>query len=132
MTNPINESGQSLEIRLRDYLIKNKIQHKYQKSGQKEIDFIIEQPDGREYADCTNQNVGGRVEDKIPQKIRKYFRQYKFPKIFIIKGNYKISTEVLITCDEDAKNFGYEYVICSFDEFVSRLDGTYNSNPLGI
>ena len=132
MINPINESGQSLETKLRDYLIKNKISHKYQKSGQMEIDFIIEQPDGKVYADCTNQNVGGSVEEKIPHKIRKYFRQYKFPKVFIIRGDIKISAEVLITCDEDAKNFGYEYVICSFDEFVNRLDSTYNSNSLGI
>ena len=132
MINPINESGQSLETKLRVYLIKNKIPHKYQKSGKKEIDFIIEQPDGKVYADCTNQNVGGSVEEKIPHKIRKYFRQYKFHKVFIIRGNFKISAEVIKTCDELAKHFKYEYVICSFDEFVSRLDGAYNSNPLGI
>ena len=37
-----------------------------------------------------------------------------------------------ITLDEDAATYGYEYTLDTFDEFVSRLDGSYNSNPLGI
>jgi len=132
MRNPINKSGTSLENDLEVYFIENKIQYKKHKSGKKEIDFIIPQPDGVWYVECTNQNSSGSVYEKLPQKQRKYHRLYGFKKVYNVIGEYKIPNEVIITMDEDAKTHGYEYTLDTFDEFVSRLDGSYNYSPLGI
>ena len=132
MGNSINESGTSLEKRLEVYLIENKIQYKKHKSGKHEIDFIIQQPDAPWYVECTNQNSSGSVYEKLPQKQRKYHRLYGFKKVYNVIGEYKIPSEVIITMDEDAETYGYEYTLDTFDEFVSRLDGSYNYSPLGI
>ena len=132
MSNPINESGTSLEERLEAYLIEKNIQYKKQKSGKHEIDFIIQQPDGPWYVECTNQNKGGSVAEKLPHKVRKYYRLLRFKKMYNLIGEFKIPKAVIITLDEDAATYGYEYTLDTFDEFVSRLDGTYNYNPLGI
>tara|TARA_B100000029_G_scaffold453508_1_gene479356 strand:- start:663 stop:1061 length:399 start_codon:yes stop_codon:yes gene_type:complete len=132
MGNSINESGTKLEKKLEVYLIENKIQYKKQKSSKHEIDFIIQQPDAPWYVECTNQNSKGSVAEKIPHKVRKYHRLYGFKKVYNVIGEYKIPNEVIITMDEDAETYGYEYTLDTFDEFVSRLDGSYNYSPLGI
>ena len=82
--NPINESGQRLEEQLESYLIKNDFAFKRAKSGQHEFDFII----GNYYADCTNQNEQGSVDEKIPHKVWKYHQKYKYKDVYIIRGKH--------------------------------------------
>ena len=118
-----NKSGSKLEDKLQRFL--NKIEFTYikEKSGSKMIDFQIETEDGLMYVDCTNQNSGGSVHDKIPQKARKYWRQYGYNKVFIVKGKKKIAKEILKTLKEDYQTYGYETIIYSFDEICNVLEG---------
>jgi hypothetical protein len=137
MSNPINKSGTSLEARLEVYLIENNIQYKKQTPGKHEIDFKIYQPDGVWYVECTNQNVNGSVCEKLPHKQRKYYRLYKKENIlkryYHVVGEFILPKSVIITMDEDAVTYDYDYIIDNgLEKFVSRLDGTYNYNPLGI
>ena len=136
MGNPRNESGTKLEAELEAILIKKNIQYKKQTSGKHEIDFLIYQPDGVWYVECTNQNKSGSVYEKLPHKQRKYYRLYKKENIlkryYHVIGECIIPKSVIITMDEDAATYGYEYTLDKLEKFVSRLDGTYNYSPLGI
>ena len=60
------------------------------KVGKFEIDFQIETQDGTVFADCTNQNVGGSVEEKLPHKLWKYAELYHYHTVFIVTGTHKI------------------------------------------
>ena len=95
-----------------------------------EIDFIIETESGTIYADCTNQNVSGTAEDKLPQKVRKYWRKYGYEEVYIIRGNWIISEEVRKTLEEDRIQYGYKTNIITFEWFCNMLDGKSSTKNL--
>ena len=61
-----NESGCKLEEELKTFLNEKEISFIHQESGKHQIDFII---GNGIHVDCTNQNVEGSVDEKIPHKI---------------------------------------------------------------
>ena len=85
--NPINKSGQELEKEMSLFLDKNNIP--YDGGGSQCIDFKIRTESGIIYLDCTNQNVGGSVMEKLPHKIWKYWNKFKFNEVVITRGREK-------------------------------------------
>ena len=118
-----NKSGTILEEKLELFLKQNNVAYKRQRSGHNEIDFIIHlNEDKTIYADCTNQNVLGSVEEKIPHKVWKYFKKYNYKEVYIIKGKYNISKSVIEHLKEDEKLRGYITQIVSFEEFCAVIN----------
>ena len=89
MDNPINISGQELEEKVQLHCVLNNLSYQRAKTGSFEIDFIIETDKGKVYADCTNQNVGGSVMEKLPHKIWKYWKKFQFNEVVITRGKEK-------------------------------------------
>jgi hypothetical protein len=85
--NPINKSGQELEREMSLFLDNNNIP--YDSGGSSCIDFKIRTESGVVYLDCTNQNVGGSVMEKLPHKIWKYWNKFKFNEVVITRGREK-------------------------------------------
>ena len=85
--NPINKSGQKLEHEMSLFLETNSIP--YDGGGSSCIDFKIRTDTGIVYLDCTNQNVGGSVMEKLPHKIWKYWNKFKFNEVVITRGREK-------------------------------------------
>jgi hypothetical protein len=102
--NPINESGKSAEDRLEKFLIQNNIP--YNSGGNTTIDFTIWTSDETIYIDCTNQNVAGSVEEKVPHKIWKYHKRIGFKEVIIQRGELELHPEVMehIRDIEESKN----------------------------
>ena len=125
-----NQSGENSEIRLEKYLKEQNFSYKRALPFKPEIDFIIETSKGKIFADCTNQMIGGSVEEKLPHKCRKYWRLYNFDKIFIIRGDHKIHKEIIQTLNEDEKSHGYETIILTFDKFINYIEGNKNKGAL--
>ena len=121
MDNPINISGQELEERVQQYCVLNDLSYQRAKTGSFEIDFIIETDKGTVYADCTNQNVGGSVEEKLPHKIWKYYKKYKYDNVYIIKGEQKISNHVLEHCKDLARVYSFDLQFVSCEQFCNGL-----------
>mgnify|MGYP003348447175 CR=1 FL=1 len=69
----ITYPGWSAHFRIKNWDSTKDIPYRRQKSGASQIDFIIQIGDKVIYADCTNQNIGGSVEEKIPHKVWKYW-----------------------------------------------------------
>ena len=90
-------SGKRLELLVEKFCKQNSIGYTRAKSGAREIDFIITKDEQIFYADCTNQNVGGSVEEKLPHKIWKYYKQYQYDEVYIITGSHKISHKIIKT-----------------------------------
>ena len=132
MNNPINVSGMDLEDRLENYLIENSLSYTRAKSGKFEIDFKIETEDGILYADCTNQNVGGSVEEKLPHKLWKYAELYHYNTVYIITGKHKISNHVRKHCEDVALMKKFNLHLLNYDQFTNYLKDTKSLNPLGI
>ena len=118
-----NKSGAKLEDDLARVLINEKFTFIKEKPGSKMIDFQIETDNGRMYVDCTNQNSGGSVEDKLVQKARKYYRMYRYDEIFIVRGGKPIHSEVLKTLKEDEQVYGYKTTILTLEEICNMLKG---------
>ena len=118
-----NKSGAKLEDDLARVLINEKFTFIKEKPGSKMIDFQIETDKGRVYVDCTNQNSGGSVMDKIVQKARKYYRMYRYAEIFIVRGRKPIHSEVLKTLKEDEQVYGYKTTILTLEEICNMLKG---------
>jgi hypothetical protein len=118
-----NKSGFKLENELQRFLNKEEFTYTKEKSGSKMIDFQIETDKGRVYVDCTNQNSGGSVMDKIVQKARKYYRMYRYAEIFIVRGRKPIHSEVLKTLKEDEQVYGYKTTILTLEEICNMLKG---------
>ena len=116
--NPINQSGVILENRLKEELSKRKLPFHHQKSGQKQIDFII----GDIYVDCTNQNIGGSVEEKLPHKVWKYWKQYGFDEVYIIRGEHMIGKSVREHLDMYKNAFNVTTHIVTLQQFLDILD----------
>ena len=121
LDNPVNISGQLLEDMVENYCVSNKISYKRAKPGAHEIDFIIESNKGKIFADCTNQNSGGSVEEKLPHKLWKYFKKYQYRNVYIIKGDHKISPKVLEHCNEMARGYNFELHFVNYEQFTNKL-----------
>ena len=127
MDNPVNISGQLLEDMVENYCVSNKISYKRAKPGAHEIDFIIESSRGKLFADCTNQNSGGSVEEKLPHKLWKYFKKYQYRNVYIIKGDHKISKSVLDHCYEMARGYNFQLSFVNFEQFTNGLNAKEES-----
>ena len=121
MDNPVNISCKDLEDRVENYCVENNISYQRAKSGAFEIDFIIDTDFGKVYADCTNQNVVGSVEEKLPHKIWKYYQKYKYDNVYIIKGDQKISNHVLEHCRDLARVYSFDLYFISCEQFCEVL-----------
>ena len=121
LDNPVNISGKKLEDTVEQYLVENHIAYQRAKAGAFEIDFIIDTDFGKVYADCTNQNVVGSVEEKLPHKIWKYYKKYKYDNVYIIKGDQKISNHVLEHCNDLARVYNFDLQFVSCDQFCEGL-----------
>ena len=115
-----NQSGIKLERELKTFLHEKSIPFKYQKNGKHEIDFIIGEGI---HADCTNQNVTGSVDEKIPHKIWKYFEKYKYKDVYIIRGKHMPKELVLAHCNEIAAYKGFKFHLMTLEEFCNFLEG---------
>ena len=132
MSNPINVSGTDLEDRVESFLKENNLRYYRAKSGTPEIDFRIE-ADGRVlYADCTNQNGGGSVEEKLPHKLWKYANRYKYDSVTIIRGKHKPSKHVMDHCFDVAEMKNFELHMLDYEQFIHTLENKQSLNPLGI
>ena len=109
MDNPINISGQELEDKVQLHCVLNNLSYQRAKTGSFEIDFIIETDKGKVYADCTNQNVGGSVEEKLPHKIWKYYKKYKYD-------------NVLEHCKDLARVYNFDLKFVSCEQFCNSLN----------
>ena len=121
MDNPVNISGQLLEDMVENYCVSNKISYKRAKPGAHEIDFIIESSKGKLFADCTNQNTVGSVEEKLPHKLWKYFKKYQYRSVYIIKGDHKISKSVLDHCYEMSRGYNFDLYFVNYEQFTNNL-----------
>ena len=127
-----NKSGIELEAELKNFLIQNSFVFRHQIPGQNEIDFIIGNEDNKLYADCTNQNSSGSVDEKIPHKIWKYYKKYNYSSVYIIRGSHKPRDLILEHCEEiaqrnnfnDSQNKEVEFLIKRFGlaKKVSKLE----------
>ena len=111
-----NKSGTYLEETLEQLLKAQDIPYKRQSHGKSQIDFII---NDSIYADCTNQNSTGSVEEKIPHKVWKYWKMYGYKDVYIIKGKWNVSPKVLEHLEDASIAWGYTTHIVSIDEFMS-------------
>ena len=125
--NPVNISGQLLEDKVELYCRENNISYKRAKPGAHEIDFIIESNKGKLFADCTNQNTVGSVEEKLPHKLWKYFKKYQYRRDYIIKGDHKISKSVLDHCYEMARGYNFQLSFVNFEQFTNGLNAKEES-----
>lgn len=116
-----NKSGKNLEKQLKNLLNYYNIPYVYQKEGNFEIDFIIQIGNKKIYVDCTNQNVGGSVEEKLPHKVWKYWKKYNFDEIYIIKGNHDIGKCVISHLKDDEFIRGYKTHIVRLEQFINII-----------
>tara|TARA_Y100000389_G_scaffold2663_1_gene2638 strand:+ start:753 stop:1145 length:393 start_codon:yes stop_codon:yes gene_type:complete len=121
LDNPVNISGQLLEDQVESYCVENNISYQRAKPGAHAIDFIIDTDDGKVFADCTNQNSVGSVEEKLPHKLWKYHNKYGYSNVCIIKGDHKISPTVLMHCQELARTKMFKLTFKSLEEFCNSL-----------
>ena len=122
-----NQSGIKLEKELKTFLCEKKIPFTYQRNGKHEIDFII----GKGiHADCTNQNVEGSVDEKIPHKIWKYFEKYKYKDVYIIRGKHMPKELVLLHCNKIAAYEGFKFHLMTLQEFCNFLEGKDTRNGI--
>ena len=121
MDNPVNISGQLLEDQLESYCRENNITYQRAKPGAHAIDFIIETDNGKIFADCTNQNSTGSVEEKLPHKLWKYHNKYGYSNVCIIKGDHKLGSNVLMHCQEIARMKQFELTFKNCEEFCNSL-----------
>jgi hypothetical protein len=122
-----NESGQNLEYRLMSFLCEKNIPFKQQKPGQPEIDFIV---NGEIYVDCTNQNSEGSVQEKIPHKIWKYYKKYRYKNVYIIRGSKIPDNTVIEHCNDIADRYNFKWHLVSFEEFCTFITHEKIKNKL--
>lgn len=127
-----NKSGASMEKKLQSFLIQNCIPYKYQTNGKSEIDFIIGTDDNLIYADCTNQNETGSVDEKLPHKIWKYYKKYKYDVVYIIRGTHIPNKSVISHCQEIGKINGFNFNLVVFEEFCDIINNKSFNNTLEI
>lgn len=133
MANPRNESGEKLEEDTKLFLDENNFQY-IPHNNQAEIDYRIEifdddvqtiSGEARKtkiiYADCTNQNVGGSVDEKLPTKIHKYLRKYNYKEVFIIRGLQLPSKATMAFISEMEEWFNIKVHFVTLEEFKSYL-----------
>jgi len=117
--NPINKSGLLGQTRLREFLIEENFPYREEKTGQSQIDFIIN-PDtnNKIYIDVTNQNTTGSVEEKIPHKVWKYHKKYGYKEVYILEGSHHVHKSVKEHCND--YNFKVHFV--KLNEMKSILE----------
>mgnify|MGYP006129725963 FL=1 len=131
MSNPINESGAKLEEELEFFLKSNGFSYQRQKSGAEAIDFIIPtQGNYVIYADCTNQNVPGSVYEKVPHKVWKYWDNYDYDEVYIIRGKTLPGKKVRKHLNWFEETTGVKTHIVSLEEFCGMLTGKTPESPL--
>ena len=124
MINPINLSGTKLEENLELFLKHNNFAYKKQKSGAPEIDFIIPIEGNKTiYADCTNQNGPGSVYDKVPHKVWKYWKKYKYNEVYIVRGKELPTKSVKEHLKEYEEEGKFKTHILTLEEFCNFLQG---------
>lgn len=116
-----NKNGSELEKKLKNFLMENDISFKQQRPSKPEIDFIIGKGENLIYADCTNQNIKGTVEEKLPHKIWKYHKKYGYKEVYIVRGTYIPHSSVFEHCNEICKYKGFKMHVVTFDEFCAIL-----------
>ena len=121
MGNPINESGKGAEDRLKRFLIENDIP--YESGGNTTIDFTIFTKNKTVYIDCTNQNVSGSVEEKVPHKIWKYHKRIGFKEVIIQRGKQELHPEVMEHIQDLEITKGIKVFIWTEDEVQNYLLG---------
>tara|TARA_R100000152_G_C6727541_1_gene152636 strand:- start:473 stop:868 length:396 start_codon:yes stop_codon:yes gene_type:complete len=116
--NPINKSGQLGQTRLREFLIEDNFSYREEKTGQHQIDFIVNPGTNKEiYIDVTNQNTDGSVDEKIPHKVWKYHNKYKYKDVYIVEGKYNVSKKV----KEHCKIYDFNVHFVKLEEMKSIL-----------
>lgn len=117
-----NQNGTDLESRLENFLIEKNIPYIRQtaKTKKEQIDFII---DGKFYVECTNQNVSGSVQDKIPHKIYKYYHIYNYKEVYVIRGSVMPNKWVIKQCDDIGEQYDFKWHLLTFEQFCDRLTG---------
>ena len=119
--NPINESGKGAEDRLEEFLIQNNIP--YKRGGNVTIDFTIYTKDKVVYIDCTNQNVAGSVEEKVPHKIWKYQKRIGFKEVIIQRGKLELGKEVMEHIKDIEESKDIKVLVWTEEEVRSYLIG---------
>lgn len=116
-----NQSGTNLEDRFENFLIEKKYSYKRQtaKVKKEQIDFII---DNKFYVECTNQNVSGSVQDKIPHKIYKYYHTYKYKEVYVVRGSIMLNKWVIKHCDDIAKQYNFKCHLVTFEQICDVLN----------
>jgi hypothetical protein len=117
-----NQSGTDLENILESFLIEKNIPYIRQtaKTKGEQIDFII---DGKFYVECTNQNVSGSVQDKIPHKIYKYYHTYKYEEVYVIRGLVIPNKWVIKHCNDISEQYNFKWHLLTLEEFCDKLLG---------
>tara|TARA_Y100000310_G_C20046379_1_gene518519 strand:+ start:90 stop:491 length:402 start_codon:yes stop_codon:yes gene_type:complete len=128
LKNPINVSGKAGQLCLREYLNNNNFTYKEEKPGQPQIDFIVN-PNTKNaiYIDCTNQNVGGSVEEKLPHKVWKYYQKYKYKEVYIVEGRHTVNQSVRQHC-KSYSSFKVHFV--KFRGMINILEGNKANSTL--
>ena len=129
-TSRANKSGIELEAELKNFLIQNSFVFRHQIPGQNEIDFIIGNEDNKLYADCTNQNSSGSVDEKIPHKIWKYYKKYNYSSVYIIRGSHKPRDLILEHCEEIAQRNNFKFNIVTLDVFRDIISNNIHDNGI--
>jgi len=122
-----NKSGFKLESELKKFLVEKNIPHKQQRPGKPEIDFIIGE---NLYVDCTNQNEEGSVDEKIPHKLWKYYKRYKYTEVYIIRGKKIPNDLVFEHCREICQKYNFKFHVMTLQEFCNFLEHKDFENPL--
>lgn len=118
-----NKSGTDLESKLEKFLIEKNIPFIRQTSKHKkeQIDFII---NNTFYVECTNQNVSGSVQDKIPHKIYKYYHIYNYKEVYVIRGSIMPNKWVIKQCDDISEQYNFKWHLLTFENFCDLLNDT--------
>ena len=120
--NRANVSGRNAEERIENFLIREGKIYKRARTGQKQIDFIINpnSPDTI-YADSKSHNVRGTCDEKIPHCSWKYARHYDTDEIYIIRGECDFRPEIYEQLEEQRKLMGITTIVMTEKEFYMML-----------
>ena len=120
--NRANISGRTAEDRIENFLIQQDTPYKREKTGKKQIDFIINPNSSNPlYADSKSLNVRGTCDEKIPHCSWKYARHYNTDKIYIIRGKEDFRPEIYEQLKEQKEFMGIETIVKTEQEFFMML-----------
>jgi hypothetical protein len=132
--NIINSSGLAMEDSVESFLLEQNIPYQRSSSGKHEIDFILSTKDGPLYLECSNQNVPGSVEEKLPHKLWKYYKKYQFDNVILVTGILNINKRVVDHCFEITETYKFNLQILTLPDLYvylyCLLSGDKISDPL--